>query len=161
MTRVLQRAADEVLAEWFQQPRVPGVVAIVTDRSDNIMKAQRASACSANMLTWTTRSVHRPFRRRSHDRDSRDAMCRGRQAPTSMLRRKERMPTSASFRCSMDRCGRQAEAPCAEARYQWHRHAKRRRSPASAMISSTRTTTGSPAKTASQASSGLRRRHRS
>ena len=52
MTGVLQRAADQVLSRMVSSsPRVPGVVAMVTDRKRIFMKAQRASACLARTPT--------------------------------------------------------------------------------------------------------------
>ena len=82
MTGVLQQTADHVLSRMVSNsPRVPGVVAMVTDRSGNIYEGAAGKRMLGQDADMTTDCrIRHFFDDQSHHRHSRDAMCRGRQA---------------------------------------------------------------------------------
>ena len=80
MSSVLQRAADHVLSRMVSSsPRVPGVVAMVTDRSGNIYERAAGKRMLGQDADMTTDCVFAFFfDDQSHYWHSGDAMRRGR-----------------------------------------------------------------------------------
>ena len=102
MTGVLQRAADHVLSRMVSSsPRVPGVVAMVTDRSGNIYKSEAGKRMLGQVADMTTDCVFAIFST-TKAITGRLMQVSRKTSSTSMLRRRTMRPTSASFRCSMD-----------------------------------------------------------
>ena len=114
MTGVLQRAADHVLSRMVSSsPRVPGVVATVTDRSGNIYEGAAGKRMLGQDADMTTDCVFAIFSTTKAITGTAVMQCVEEDKLDLDAPAKNYAPDIGKW----IRCCRQAEAPRAEARY--------------------------------------------